>query len=94
MAKNPNKRYSNTAELLHDLEAVAAGSAPVQARKLFDLGSLANIESSGQLTCPQPTADIGGAEPLYEQPLFWAALVGWILAGILMITLIVNVTGG
>ena len=40
MAKDRDRRYASTADMLTDLEAIAAGGAPLQARKRFDADAL------------------------------------------------------
>jgi len=55
MAKDRNRRYGSTRDMLLDLEAVAAGKPPLMARKQFDanlLGGLAEVEAEA------PSADI------------------------------------
>jgi len=79
MAKNRDARYASTSDLLHDLEAVARGEPPVQARKMFDLAQLAALEQAPvdafqENATPQPPI------PLYEQPMFWLAALGWFVA--------------
>jgi serine/threonine-protein kinase len=46
MAKDRNQRYASTTELLVDLEAIAAGRPPLQARKQFDAGTLSSLAAS------------------------------------------------
>ena len=43
MAKDRNRRYSSTSDLLLDLEAVADGHPPMQARKQIDAGVLSGL---------------------------------------------------
>jgi serine/threonine-protein kinase len=43
MAKNKEDRYSNSEELLEDLEAVRAGGAPLRARTKFDVSALQQL---------------------------------------------------
>ena len=43
MAKDPNRRYASTSDGLLDLEAIAAGEAPLQARKQIDAGVLSGL---------------------------------------------------
>ena len=43
MAKNPRRRYASTSDLLVDLELVAAGEAPRQARQHIDAGVLSGL---------------------------------------------------
>ncbi|MDP6636849.1 MAG: serine/threonine-protein kinase [Phycisphaerae bacterium] len=46
MAKNRDNRYSSTSDLLLDLEAIAEGRPPVQARKQIDAGVLSGLGES------------------------------------------------
>ena len=71
MAKDRNERYASTGDLLSDLEAVAQGEPPRQARKKFEVSQLAGLESGG--TAVQISAEPKG-KPLTEQPIFWIAL--------------------
>ncbi|MHC4063627.1 MAG: serine/threonine protein kinase [Planctomycetota bacterium] len=48
MAKKRDDRYPSTKELIADLEAVAAGEPPFQARKKYDPALLQNLASSGE----------------------------------------------
>ena len=57
MAKERRRRYASTSDLLLDLEAVAAGGAPLQVRQRVDdgvLSGLAGGADAGQ-TPPRPT---------------------------------------
>jgi hypothetical protein len=48
MAKDRNRRYASTKDMLMDLEAVAAGQPPLMVRKQFDanlLSRLADVEA-------------------------------------------------
>jgi serine/threonine-protein kinase len=86
MAKNPDERYQTTSDLLYDLEAVARGEAPVQARKQFDLSSLASLEqpatdTAKAVSAQSDTVDMDTeAKPLTAQPIFWVAVLGWLVA--------------
>lgn len=88
MAKDRGQRYADWAGVLEDLRAVAAGRPPIEARKNFDLGSLADLESTGDpaeqsnpaVPMPGPTAP-----GLLEQPLFWVAAVSLVINIILLI---------
>lgn len=91
MAKNPDKRYNSTEDLLTDLEAVANGEPPLEARKKFDLSSLTALEQSthslealdgGLRQVAQPPA------PLLYQPVFWFAVLGWFMAISLVIVIL------
>ena len=95
MQKSRRKRYQSTADLLSDLAAVSRGEAPVLARKNFDLSQLAALEESAttQDVRSQETIDIpaeGATEPMYNQPLFWVAVSGWIAAVLLLVVAIVK----
>lgn len=89
MAKNPDERYQTTSDLLYDLEAVARGEPPAQARKQFDLSSLASLDHAAPEVSPHDsthgdTVDLDGdAKPLSSQPIFWAAIAGWIAAAVM-----------
>ncbi|MCC7146532.1 MAG: serine/threonine protein kinase [Phycisphaeraceae bacterium] len=86
MAKDRTKRYASTAELLADLEAVARGEAPLQARRMFDLASLASLENEEKEEgAAGDTARIDQT-PWFVTPLIFLAASGW---GLLLITLIV-----
>ncbi|MBI1336945.1 MAG: protein kinase [Phycisphaera sp.] len=91
MAKDPASRYATTSDLLTDLEAVARGEPPLQARRKFDIGSLEALE--------KPTAAAGDTQtmpadhegvPLFEQPMFWVAVAGWAVALVMLVILIVR----
>jgi serine/threonine protein kinase len=91
MAKDRNARYNTTADLLQDLEAVVRGEPPLQARRKFDLSSLAAIERAGQVQ-PVSIADEEPPpppKPMGQQPIFWLAVGGWGVALVLLIVLIV-----
>jgi len=70
MAKDRKERYASTSDLLADLEAVAAGEPPLQARKKFELSQLAGLEEGTEV---QTTASTP-AKPITEQPIFWVAI--------------------
>jgi len=65
MAKDRRRRYASTADLLLDLEAIAAGEAPLQARKQIDAGVLTGLadgdETAQAAGEPTPQAARGGA---------------------------------
>jgi eukaryotic-like serine/threonine-protein kinase len=92
MAKDRNERYNTTADLLQDLEAVARGETPMQARRKFDLASLTTLEEP-----PAPPAGAGGATVdlgaramrLATLPIFWVAVVGWLVSLCLLIALLI-----
>ncbi|MFC1635015.1 hypothetical protein ACFL5Z_09245, partial [Planctomycetota bacterium] len=87
MVKDPEKRYASTTDLIEDLQAVADGRPPVQARKLIDLSALTSLDqesNANELEDPQ------GNGSLIMTPLFWIAVVGWFLVVVLLITLILR----
>lgn len=90
MAKDPDQRYRNTADLLEDLEAVANGEPPAQARRVFDISSLAALEQ-GEETSSGQTAVMAAQGALTEQPLFWLAVGGWGVAACLLLVLLLVV---
>lgn len=94
LAKNAAERYKSTSDLLEDLQAVARGEAPLQARRTFDFASLAALESkpaSGETGEQDPADGVGSeAAPLTSQPLFWVAATGWLAACVLLIIAIVK----
>ena len=86
MAKNRRDRYSTTAELLDDLEAVARGDSPLIARVKAPgamLGTLAQAEASGQadetrlLQVPPPNPATA-----------WLIVLGAALAGSVLVNIL------
>jgi serine/threonine-protein kinase len=60
MAKDRNRRYASTKDLLIDLEAIAAGQPPLQARKTINssvLSQLGQDQSEGAETVELPSTD-------------------------------------
>jgi serine/threonine-protein kinase len=93
MTKDRNKRYNTTSDLLADLEALAKGEAPLQARKKFDLSTLTALEQGTEIESDDEVPLIGAegeAPPLFEQPIFWAAVAGWLVAVILLVLVFVT----
>jgi eukaryotic-like serine/threonine-protein kinase len=88
MAKSRKQRYASAGDLLQDLEAVAKGEAPPHARKKFDLSDLSAI---GQSAGPMEIVSLPQPEPLVESPLFWVAVIGWLVAlSMIVVLLLVN----
>lgn len=87
MKKRPEDRYSSTKDLLTDLEAVARGEPPLQARRRYDSNFLQNLADQEE-----------NAEPHQIDSDYYAASAGirpsWtiigILAGALVVSLLVN----
>ena len=95
MARDRDKRYQNTTDLLSDLEAVKNGEPPAQARKKFDLASLASLEDTAAIDVSQMQAVAAAdAAPktFIEQPLFWVAMIGWAVALVLGVVTLINAT--
>ncbi len=93
MAKDRNQRYASTRDLLLDLEAIAKGEPPLQARKRFDISVLATLDR-GQPQPNQLAPAPAGSEPMLGNPLFWAAVAGWLLALILIIAVAIMASSG
>ena len=81
MAKDRDSRYASTGDLLQDLQAVARGETPMQARRKFDLAALTSLDKGAT---PTPVVT---AEPvqLTQQPIFWVAIAGWVAAAVLLV---------
>jgi len=97
MSKDRKARYASAADMLIDLEAVAKGEAPPQARKMFDFAAL---------SAPEPAANANGKDKkaglvsldqgtrLFAQPMFWTAIAGWIASAILLLVVILLAVSG
>ena len=77
MAKDANQRYANTADLLEDLQAVAQGEAPMQARRVFDLSSLSALEQGEGASGQTQLVNAPTNNDITANPLFWLAIIGW-----------------
>jgi len=65
MAKDRNQRYASTSDLLLDLEAIAAGQPPLQARRQIDAGvltALADEATTAEAEAPENSTQILPAE--------------------------------
>ncbi len=87
MKKRPEDRYGSTKDLLTDLEAVARGEPPIQAKRRYDsnlLQDLADQEESAEPHIQEPGYEAagGGIRPNWT-------IIG-ILAGALVVSLLVN----
>ncbi len=101
MAKDRNQRYNTTADLLADLEAVARGDAPIQARQKFDIGKLSVLAEGTEIKEAPPAEEqtqepkgkkpgaIDPTLPFFYQPLFYVALTGWVVALVLFIAFLI-----
>lgn len=85
MAKDPAKRYATTTDLIEDLQAVANGRPPAQAHKLIALPELTELDHEGDT---RESITKQGEESMFTTPLFWIAVVGWVLVGLLLIVVI------
>jgi serine/threonine-protein kinase len=87
MAKKARKRYASTTDLIEDLQAVADGRPPMQARKLIDLTAFDSMDQDSISELPEEEQDEAS---LFSTPLFWIAVVGWFLAALFFILLIMR----
>ncbi|MEM6855162.1 MAG: serine/threonine-protein kinase [Planctomycetota bacterium] len=85
MAKDRTKRYASAADMLEDLQSIQRGEAPMQARKVFDVGALASLASGTD----GDVAAYPEEEPLTAQPAFWMAVSGWVVAVMMFIALLI-----
>jgi len=85
MAKDPAKRYATTTDLIEDLQAVANGRPPAHAHKLMNLSELAGLDQKGDTGKPVEMQSEGS---LITTPLFWIALVGWLLVVLLLVVVV------
>ncbi len=85
MAKEPAKRYALAADLLEDLQAVADGQPPARAHKLIKLPELTELD---QKENTENMGETESEESIVATPLFWIALVGWVLAALLLVVVI------
>lgn len=94
LAKNPDQRYASTADLLEDLEAVARGEPPLQARKVFDVSSLSSLvrpnDGPGGRT---QIVTLPPSERVTSNPLFWFAVIGWLMVVCLVVLLAMTSAG-
>jgi serine/threonine-protein kinase len=88
MSKDRNQRYLSTADLVQDLQSVLEAEPPYQARKMFDLDSLSALQQQSDETGQLVT--LSDEPPLVAQPLFWAAVMGWMVAFGLLIAMLVT----
>lgn len=92
MAKDRDHRYNSTSDLLQDLHALAKGDPPMQSRRKFDLASLASLEDAPvdeHGTAIVNTVELDeNTQSLTQQPMFWAAVLGWAIAVVLLILIV------
>jgi serine/threonine-protein kinase len=83
MKKRKQDRYASTTDLLTDLEAVAEGRPPMQARKRIDAGLLADLaKSEDSAEASEPAAD--------ERRLPLSRIAIFVLGGLLAVSVIIN----
>lgn len=85
MAKDRHQRYASTANLLVDLEAIAAGRPPLQARKQIDAGVLEGLADGQQIQ----EETLGDSEALAGRGGLMVVVI--ILAAALALSVIVNI---
>ncbi len=83
MAKKPEERYPTMRDLITDLEAIARGEPPLQARKRYDPNLLQGLAESGE-TVQMDSPVRESAEPVNAVPLVWIFVIGSLL-GVSMI---------
>lgn len=91
MAKNMEDRYPATTDLIRDLEAVARGEAPLQARKRYNAALLEQLASSGEVLSPVRAegAAGGGAGTVSVQ---WVVALGLLVVLLGLLNVIQLVT--
>lgn len=89
MAKDPAERYSSCTDLIADVKSVLQGEPPLQARKKFDLGQFMELEKTSETNAPVSMDPMDQSPPLTEQPMFWVAIGGWLVAGVLVIIVLI-----
>jgi serine/threonine-protein kinase len=90
MAKDRNNRYSSTSDLLLDLEAIAEGRPPVQARKQIDTGVLSQLTGSDIVEPPQDSeADVEGDTEIQSSSDLMVYVI--MLAAALAVSILFNV---
>ena len=75
MAKDPARRYASTTDLLVDLEAIAAGEPPLQARKQINAGVLTGLAAGEQSEQPTEQTPLEPAQNLAPYLVLLAALL-------------------
>jgi len=92
MAKNPEDRYPSCAELIADLEAVANGEPPFQARKKYDRNLLETLASGGKVIESTPTSS--GSMGVASVSINWLILVGVLAAVSIICNVVLIVVHG
>jgi eukaryotic-like serine/threonine-protein kinase len=87
MAKKPEDRYASTKDLLMDLEAVARGESPLQARKKFKGELLRGLAEQEEQVANTAAESASGAAAFGIQP-NWTIIA--VLAFLLVLSLLLN----
>jgi len=95
MAKNPEDRYPTCTELIADLESVASGEPPLQARKKYDHQLLEDLATGGTVIEPADGTGRGDSAGAY-MPSTMSIVLGVILAASILVNvvLIARLAGG
>ncbi|HUU85830.1 MAG TPA: serine/threonine-protein kinase [Phycisphaerae bacterium] len=86
MAKKRDDRYPSTKELIADLEAVAAGEPPYQARKKYDHALLHDLATSGETVSMATAEDL---DPTVGDP--GRSLIIMLLSIALALSILLNI---
>jgi serine/threonine-protein kinase len=96
MTKDRKARYASAADMLIDLEHVARGEAPPQARKMFDFAALSAPEPADDPTGKDKKAGLVSLDRgprLTAQPMFWTAVAGWTVSLLLLVVVVLLLVG-
>lgn len=83
MAKDKADRYASTSDMVADLEAIRRGEPPMHARQRFDMAKLSALEAPSAAAAAVELVVEADPVPLVQQPVFWAAVGGWLIAAML-----------
>jgi serine/threonine-protein kinase len=87
MAKKRSHRYPAVADLIGDLEAVARGEPPLQARRTYDDSVLQGLADSQSQEAVAPAKPKPQAPQPTRVPVLWILILG----GLLGVSLIINI---
>ncbi len=87
MAKKREDRYASVKDLLVDLEAIARGEPPLQARSQYDARILQGLADRGQPVAVAPSPEQQQAEAPSRPDWLWVIVLGAFLA----LSIIVNI---
>lgn len=96
MAKDPANRYDDTADLVQDLEALSEGGAALIANnKIRRLKAGDSVDEDKGLVVKRGkvTREEGPRRPrgpIWEERMFWPALVGWAVVIILIVVMLMT----